>query len=68
MVNYIDLRLKCIAGHAEMVINGQRIKCAADYASVTEHVSPAALHEFSAQLATIKSMSCWKESNYTNTK
>lgn len=29
MVNYIDLKLKCIAGHTEIVINSQRIKCAA---------------------------------------
>lgn len=31
MVNYIDLKLKSVAGHTEIVINGQRIKCAADY-------------------------------------
>lgn len=54
MVNYIDLKLKCIAGHTEIVINGQRIKCAADYDRVIGHVTPAALHEFSAQLAMIK--------------
>lgn len=64
MVNYIDLRLKCIAGHTEIVINGQRIKCAADYDRIIEHITPAALHEFSALL----SMICWKESNYMNTK
>lgn len=56
MVNYIDLRLKCIAGHAEIVINGQRIKCAADYDRVIAHITPAALHEFNAQLAMIKAM------------
>lgn len=58
MVNYIDLKLKCIAGHSEIVINGQRIKCAADYDRVLEHITPAALHEFNAQLAMIKSMLC----------
>lgn len=58
MVNYIDLRLKCIAGHAEIVINGQRIKCAADYDRVIGHIAPAALYEFSAQLAMIKAMLC----------
>ena len=58
MVNYIDLKLKCIAGHAEIVINGKRIKCAADYDSVLGHITPAALYEFSAQLATIKAMLC----------
>lgn len=56
MVNYIDLKLKCIAGHTEMILNGQRIKCAADYDRVIKHVTPAALHEFSAQLLMIKSM------------
>lgn len=56
MVNYIDLKLKCIAGHSEIVINGQRIKCAADYDRVLGHVTPAALHEFSSQLSTIKAM------------
>ena len=58
MVNYIDLKLKCIAGHAEIVINGQCIKCAADYDRVLAHVTPAALHEFSSQLAMIKAMLC----------
>lgn len=58
MVNYIDLKLKCIAGHAEIVINGQRIKCAADYDRVLGHVAPAVLYEFSAQLAMIKAMLC----------
>lgn len=59
MVNYIDLKLKCIAGHTEIVINGQRIKCAAvDYDRVIGHVTPAVLHEFSAQLAMIKAMLC----------
>lgn len=58
MVNYIYLQLKCIAGHSEIVINGQRIKCAADYDRVLEHVTPAVLHEFSAQLAIIKAMLC----------
>lgn len=58
MVNYIDLKLKLIAGHSEIVINGQRIKCTADYDRVLEHVTPAALHEFSAQLSMIKAMLC----------
>lgn len=58
MVNYIDLKLKCIAGHAEIVLNGQRIKCAADYDRVLEHVTPAALQEFSSQLLIMKSMLC----------
>ena len=56
MVNYIELKLKLIAGHTEIVINGQRIKCAADYDRVIKHVTPAALHEFSAQLSTIRAM------------
>lgn len=56
MVNYIDLKLKCTAGHTEMVINGHRIKCAADYDRVMGHITPAALREFSAQLAMIKAM------------
>lgn len=56
MVNYIDLKLKCIAGYTEIVMNGQRIKCAADYDRVLEHITPAALHEFNAQLSMIKSM------------
>lgn len=59
MVNYIDLKLKLIAGYTEIVINGQRIKCAADYDRVLEHVTLAALHEFSAQLSTIKAMLCY---------
>ena len=59
MVSYIDLKIKCIAGHAEIVINGQRIKCAADYDRVLGHVTPAVLHEFSAQLSTIKAMLCY---------
>lgn len=58
MVNYIDLKLKCIAGHTEIVINGQRIKCAADYNKVLRRITPAALYEFSAQLSMIKSMLC----------
>ena len=58
MVNYIDLRLKVIAGHTEILINGQRIKCAADYDRVIGHVTPAALSEFSAQLSIIKAMLC----------
>lgn len=58
MVSYIDLKLKCISGHAEIVINGQRIKCAADYDRVIGHISPAALRELSAQLAMIKAMLC----------
>lgn len=58
MVNYIDLKLKCIAGHTEMILNGQRIKCAADYDRVIKHITPAALHEFSSQLSTIKGMLC----------
>lgn len=58
MVNYIDLKLKCIAGYAEIVLNGQRIKCAADYDRVLKHVTPAALREFSSQLSTIRAMLC----------
>ena len=58
MVNYIDLKLKLIAGHSEIVINGQRIKCAADYDRVIKHITPAALHEFSSQLLTIREMLC----------
>ena len=58
MVSYIDLKLKCIAGHTEIVLNGQRIKCAADYDRVVGHITPAALHEFSSQLLTIQSMLC----------
>ena len=58
MVNYIDLKLKVIAGYTEIVINGQRIKCAADYDRVLAHVTPAALHEFSSQLLIIKAMLC----------
>ena len=56
MVNYIDLKLKCIAGYTEMILNGQRIKCAADYDRVIKHITPAALHEFSSQLSTIQAM------------
>lgn len=56
MVNYIDLKLKCIAGYTEIVINGQHIKCAADYDRVLAHVTPAALHEFSSQLAIIQAI------------
>lgn len=56
MVSYIDLKLKCISGHTEIILNGQRIKCAADYDRVLGHVTPAALHEFSSQLSMIKSM------------
>lgn len=56
MVSYIDLKLKCIAGHTEMILNGQRIKCAADYDRVIKHITPAALHEFSSQLSTIQAM------------
>lgn len=58
MVNYIDLKLKLIAGYTEIVLNGQRIKCAADYDRVLGHVTPAALHEFSAQLSMIRAMLC----------
>ena len=58
MVSYIDLKLKCIAGHTEIVINGQRIKCAADYDRVIKHVTPAALHELSSQLLMIRAMLC----------
>lgn len=58
MVNYIDLKLKLIAGHTEMILNGQRIKCAADYDRVLGHITPAALHEFSSQLLMIQSMLC----------
>lgn len=58
MVNYIDLKLKCIAGHAAIVINGQRIKGTADYDKVLRHITPAALHEFSTQLSMIKAMLC----------
>lgn len=58
MVNYIDLKLKLIAGHTEIVLNGQRIKCAADYDRVLAHVTPAALHEFNSQLLMIKAMLC----------
>lgn len=58
MVNYIDLKLKSVVGHTEIVINGQRIKCAADYDRVLGHVTPAALYEFNAQLAKIKAMLC----------
>lgn len=58
MVNYIDLKLKSVAGHTEIVINGQRIKCAADYDRVIGHITPAALHEFNAQLSMIQSMLC----------
>lgn len=58
MVNYIDLKLKSVAGHTEIVINGQRIKCAADYDRVIGHVTPAALHEFNSQLLMIQSMLC----------
>lgn len=56
MVNYVYLQLKCITGHTEIVLNGQRIKCAADYDRVLEHITPAALHEFNAQLSMIKAM------------
>ena len=56
MVNYIDLKLKCTAGHTEMILNGQRIKCAADYDRVIKHITPAALHEFSSQLLMIRAM------------
>ena len=58
MVTYIDLKMKCVAGHTEIVMNGQRIKCAADYDHVLEHITPAALHEFSSQLAMIRAMIC----------
>ena len=68
MVSYMDLGLKRIAGHTEMAVNGQRVKCAADYDRVPGHVTPAALHEFSPQLLTIKAMLCWKESKCTITR
>ena len=58
MVSYIDLNLKCIAGHTEIIINGRRIKCAADYDRVLGHIAPAALCEFSSQLSMIKAMLC----------
>ena len=58
MVNYIDLKLKCIEGHTEIVINGRRIECAADYDRVLGHVTPAALHELNSQLLMIQSMLC----------
>ena len=58
MVNYIDLKLKCIAGYTEIVLNGQRIKCAADYDRVLGRITPAVLREFSSQLAMIKAMLC----------
>lgn len=58
MLNYIDLKLKCIAGYTEIVLNGQRIKCAADYDRVLRNITPAALHEFSTQLSMIKAMLC----------
>lgn len=58
MVNYIDLKLKCIAGHTEIVLNGQRIKCAADYGRILGRITPAVLYELSAQLAMIKAMLC----------
>lgn len=58
MVSYIDLKLKCTAGHTEIVINGQRIKCAADYDRVLARITPAALHEFSSQLAMIRAILC----------
>ena len=58
MVNYIDLKLKCIAGYTEIVINGQRIKCAADYDRELGLITPAALHEFSSQLLMIRAMLC----------
>lgn len=58
MVDYVDLKLKSIAGYTEIVLNGQRIKCAADYDRVLGHVTPAALHEFSSQLLMIKAMLC----------
>ena len=58
MVHYIDLKLKCIARYAEIVINGQRIKCAADYDRVIKHIAPAVLHEFNAQLSMIRAMLC----------
>ena len=58
MVNYIDLNLKCITGYTEIVMNGQRIKCAADYDRVLGHITPAVLHEFNAQLSMIKAMLC----------
>ena len=58
MVNYIDLRLKVIAGYTEIILNGQRIKCAADYDRVIGHITPAALQEFSSQLLMIQAMLC----------
>ena len=58
MVNYIDLKLKCIAGYTEIVLNGQRIKCAADYDRIIKHVTPATLYEFSSQLSMIREMLC----------
>lgn len=59
MVTYIDLKLKCIAGHTEIVIQTeQRIRYAADYDRVIKHIAPAVLHEFSSQLSTIRAMLC----------
>lgn len=58
MVSYIDLKLKCIAGYTEIVLNGQRIKCAADYDRVLGHITPAVLREFNVQLSMIKAMLC----------
>lgn len=59
MVDYIDLKLKCAAGHSEIVLNGQRIKCAADYDRVIKHITPAVFHEFSSQLLMIRAMLCY---------
>ena len=58
MVSHMDLRLRCTAGHTEMVINGQRIKRAAGYDRATGHITPAALHGFNARLSMIKAMLC----------
>lgn len=58
MVNYMDLKLKCIAGHTEMALNGQRIKCAAGYDRVLGSIAATALYEFGTQSATIKAMPC----------
>lgn len=56
MVSYIDLKLKCIAGHTEIIINGRCIKCAADYDRVLGHITPAVLYEFSSQLSMLKAV------------
>lgn len=68
MESYVDLKLKCVAGHTEIVINGRRVRCAADYDRVLGRISPAALYELGSQLSMIKAMLCWKEGSCTNTR